>query len=92
MKIPKKVKVGGLTYKVLLNYKFKEREDLRGQCDNTSQEIRLAGNICQEGIEQTFMHELLHAIDNVYNAYKLDDDTVERISQGLYQTLNKYIK
>lgn len=92
MKIPKEVKIGGLTYKVIQNYIFTERVDLRGQCDNTAQEIRLMGKISQESIEQTFFHELLHAIDNVYNAYKLDDDTTERLSQGLYQVLKDNFK
>ena len=47
-----------------------------------------AGKFNHDRKLQIFIHELLHAIDYVYNANKFkDDDTIERLSQGLYQVL-----
>ncbi len=92
MIIPDNLTVGGHNYKVLRDYMFREREDIDGQADQTFQEIRLAergigGVFNRTLIEQNFMHELLHCVDNVYNAQKLEEETVTRISQGLYQVL-----
>lgn len=93
MKIPSKIKVAGHTYKVIQHYKFKERNDVYGQCRHEQQEIRLAGvdvsgtKLSSTRIEDIFIHEVLHAIDYYYNAHKLDEDTVERLSSGLYQVL-----
>ena len=100
MIIPKKVKVGGHTYKVLFPYNFRERVDLDGQVDHNVAEIRVSGSDTnsvkrtRSMIEQVFFHELLHCIDFAYNGSKLDDDTVERISQGLYAVLkdNGFLK
>ena len=93
MKIPKNLKVGGQTYKVLERYKFTETV-LAGQSHHRGLEIRLAdkedcGNLYARGkIEECFIHELLHCVDNVYNCSGLDESTVDRLSNGLYQVLN----
>ena len=99
MKISKKLKVGGTTYKVLDNYTFKE-SDLMGQTVHTQNEIRL-GALDPNGKkydyqkkEECFIHEALHAIDCVYNNSELEEKQVSRLSQGLYQVLkdNKLLK
>jgi len=36
---------------------------------------------------QTLIHELMHAIDDIYNNGKLDEDTIDALAQGLYQVL-----
>ena len=39
-------------------------------------------------METTFWHEVLHQIDRVYAAKDiLDEGTIERLAQGLYQVL-----
>lgn len=94
MKIPEQIKVGGHTYKVVRNYKFKERVDIHGQCDHCFQEIRLGeedggGKFSKSKIEEVFMHELFHCVDEVYNSGNLskEDETITRLAQGLYQVL-----
>ena len=94
MIIPNKLKVGGVNYKIIKNYKFRERSDLNGQADHTLLEIRVSdkdssGNkIPLAKREEIFMHEVLHCIDATYNDNKLDEQVVSRFSHGLYQTLN----
>jgi len=93
MKIPKEIKVGGHIYKVICPYHFKDRTDRVGACDSLKNEIVIGddnGNGEKRNkntIEQTFFHEMLHAIDKVYNADKLEEEVVERLSEGLYQVL-----
>jgi hypothetical protein len=47
----------------------------------------------EDYIGQVFMHEVLHAVDYVYNSDHLFEDEIERLSQGLYQVFkdNKII-
>jgi len=99
VKIPETVKIGGHVYKVIRNYKFKERTDRRGQIDYGLKEIRLqeediSGKYVRSEVEQTFIHELLHAVENIYNSQNLNEEIIERLSQGLYQVLkdNKMLR
>lgn len=91
MKIPKSIKVGGMTYQVKQNHKFLENSDLMGQAVHCENIIRLSGktqsntNYAKDKMDSCFIHEVLHAIDNVYNNSNLDEPTIERFSQGIYQ-------
>ncbi len=92
MKIPDKIKVGGHEYKVIKGHSFKERADCDGQTDHGDCEIRLSGMMdnrttCLSRQGATFCHELIHAIDHTFNGRKLDEETVDRLGEGLYQVL-----
>ena len=93
MRIPHKLKIGGMTYSVTRNYCFKESE-LMGQASHSQTDIRLCkkdtmGNpYPRQKIEETLMHEIVHSIDCIYNNNKLEEETVNRLSQGLYQVFN----
>lgn len=95
MKIPDKLKVGGHTYKIIRDYKFQERTDLIAQAEHISQEIRLApmdvtGNeMHPEKMEEMFLHELLHCVDNVFNGQKIDEASITNFSEGLCQVLKE---
>ena len=43
-------------------------------------------------IEETFLHEILHTIDTNYNNHSLSEETVDRLSEGLYQVLKDNFK
>ncbi len=93
MLIPKKLKVGAHLYDVIFPYKFSERTDLRGQTCHLTLRIKLtehtneAQPIAKSNIELTFLHEIIHCVDQVYNGGKMDEDSVERMGEGLYQVL-----
>ena len=106
MKIPELIKVGGMLIKIIFpteqtTYKNEKGEDAQadGSILMSTGEIHIAsrskeGNVYTEDyIGQVFMHEILHAIDYVYNSDHLSEDEIERLSQGLYQVLkdNKII-
>jgi len=92
LKIPKEIKIAGHIYRVIYPYTFMETLVL-GQSDYFQKEIRLArvdttGNpIPQAQLNNTLCHEILHCIDYEYNNQKLDEDTVKRLGNGLYQVL-----
>jgi len=93
MKIPSKLKVGGFTYKVIKNYKFREDTNLLGQADHDVLEIRISYwdgsgiRRSQQKIEEIYLHEVVHCINWVYNSNELDEKTINRITNGLYQVL-----
>ena len=100
MKLPNQIKAGGHIYKILKNYHFKEKTDLFGQSDHALLQVRIVkydggGNqLAESKIEEIFIHELLHIINEIYNSNKLDEKTIERLSYGLHQVLkdNKLLK
>ncbi len=92
IQFPESIQIGGHTYKVLYPYVFTERSDLCGQCDSAAKEIRIcdkdgAGQArAITDIIETFFHEVLHAIDNVYlqdRLRKFADKELESVIDGL---------
>jgi len=100
MKIPKKLRVGGVEYDVEVGYQFNEREDRSGHADEENLEIKICDSglngkkFAQAHIEDIFIHEMLHCIDRRYNSGALEEDVVQRLACGLYQVLkeNKLLK
>ena len=44
--------------------------------------------IFEQIIEETFLHEVIHSVDLIYNGGRLKEETVRQLAQGLYQVLN----
>ena len=95
MKLPKKVKVGGHKYKVVFPYIFKERFDSDAQHDFSRKELRIGlkdsggQDRVDSAIIVTFIHELLHAIDNTtgYSLFTDNEPAIEGFSECIYQIL-----
>lgn len=83
MNIPKKVKIGGLEFSVK-ERKNELRDNKRSgsSCGNT-QEIVIDSDISQQFKETTFIHELIHQIDFVYNI-GLEHQQVFLLEAGIY--------
>ena len=93
MKIPIKLKVAGHVYKVFYDDKFLAKREILGQCDFITQKIRLSKKYGKQSraksdIERTFYHEMVHAIDGMYNHYALTEKETDRLSTGLHQVMN----
>lgn len=83
-----KVKVAGVTYTIETPDEIGDEPDNLGNCIYQKQLIRVKANMSQERREQTFIHELLHAI--FFEAGYTDSDyeeMVNRLSLVLYQVL-----
>lgn len=94
MKIPETLKVGGFNYLVKKGYEFSERTDLKGQTQHELLKIVIAEKTAggksypKQQTEECFIHEIVHAVDYIYNNNSLKEKDVSAISLGLYQVLN----
>jgi len=93
MKIPKKVRVAGHTYKVQWENERLGREHRSGDSHHGTHVIGMSDR-CHDGqladgteIEDTFIHEILHCVDTQYNHGALTEEQVVRLSTGLHQVL-----
>lgn len=91
MKIPKKLKIGGHTYKVQLH---DEGEVCAGDvsCGITIRNkgiLELNNSLMQSEKELTLFHEIFHVINS-----QLDHTLLESLAQQVYQVLkdNRFIK
>jgi len=87
MKIPKTVKICGLDYNVNLTDDLYKKGTVGGHNVNELT-ISLQKGVSQQFLEQTFVHECLHAIDYHYNNDGLKEEEVDRLANGIYQFLN----
>ena len=96
MNIPKSIKIGGHEYKVIFPYVFTERVDRCGDCNGETKVMRIAQKVNEElrsdsTIFVTFIHECLHAIDNLtgHEMFRGDggESKIEALSEGIYQVL-----
>ena len=87
----KTIKIGFSTFTIIFPYDFKERTDLQAQLDYSRKELRLrnrdpGGDIrCNEEIICSLFHEILHPINYMFNADKLDEDNISQLAKGLTQ-------
>ena len=92
MKIPKRIKVAGHWYEVIFDDIKLTNEGLVGLSVHNQLIIYLCNKYRGEKlnktiIEETFLHEILHTVDTNYNNHSLSEETVDRLSEGLYQVL-----
>ena len=95
--IPKKLKIGGHWYKVKFPYRYQERSDWSGHCDNARKRIYIGnddgnGNLrAESAIIVTLIHEIYHAIDNLTGhgifTGPEGEARCEALSEGTFQFL-----
>lgn len=86
----KQIKVGGLTYEVVISEYFKSFDDDRnlwGCCDHEQQKIYIRQSLSEQKKKQVLIHELTHAIFEEAGYKDQDEDMVNRISLILHQVL-----
>ncbi len=85
MKIPKKLNICGFEYTVEI--REIDNNDIFGQHNQTRCQILIAADgVNKQKKEQTFIHEILHAIDCAVGV-DLKEKQVTTLSRGLYQVL-----
>ena len=85
--IPAHLKVGGRTYNITHPDRLEdEGEPCDGLTDSDTLEIQLLAGIPEQNEKLTFVHEMLHAVDD-FAALHLTEDTVERLAQALLMVL-----
>lgn len=84
MAIPKRLKVGGITYKVKKVRQIdRSAENVGGLQSETSQEIHLKKGMGRELTEKVFVHELIHAVF-CHCDMEHDENKVELLANALY--------
>lgn len=90
----KKVKVGGVTYKIKkVKNLVDDGEECFGICDRRDLAIKINDSINDQRYNQTLIHEIMHAVfDEAGLDLDNEEDIVNRISLVWYQVLieNKF--
>lgn len=93
MKIPKKVKIGAHTYTVMIEPQLSENHNLAGQSRHARGVIVLDKEQTQTQLEDTLLHEILHAINAqvkfIPDDRDTEEDAVSRLSPILLQVLKE---
>lgn len=84
MKIPKKLKVGGVVYDVNITDKLELGYQYSGEILRSERKINIRPIV---GKEETFLHEVVHAILYMGGYTDHDEKMVEAISQGLWAVI-----
>jgi hypothetical protein len=85
MKIPRKVKIAGQTYAVKSDRAVGDFGYL-GRISFQTLEIQIDGSVVTERQEQTFLHEILEAINKEYDV-DLTHHQIEQLEGALYQVV-----
>lgn len=91
MEIPSSVKIGGVTYKVVIADHWFESDGSDGEVfydQRNGNVIYIRSDLSQEAKEVTFLHEALHCMNSC-----IDHNFLDSFSEQLYQFLkdNKLI-
>lgn len=90
----KKVKVGGVTYKIKREKNLMhDQREAYGSCDHKELVIKMNDSINDQRYNQTLIHEIMHAVfDEAGLDLDNEEDIVNRISLVWYQVLieNKF--
>jgi hypothetical protein len=86
MQIPTSFQLGGITWKVVLRKRLPGKY---GECDLSKTTIYIRNNIEKELMEQTFCHELSHAIQFAMGISQEDhnEQTIDAFATFLHQFL-----
>lgn len=74
MKIPKKVKIGSLTYNVVYSKPIADAKNAYGITSHDDQEITLDPSMKADRLDEVFLHELLHACFHTSGLQRLLED------------------
>lgn len=89
MKLPEEIKVCGINYKVeLVDFiDVAGERNYQGMCHFDQTKIEILSSLSDQRKEQTFIHELTHAIFYEAGYDEQDEDMVNRVGIVLHQVL-----
>lgn len=103
MKIPKRIKIGGFWWAIKFSKDIAVEGQVYGSTHFPSQTIFLDPRLTPQKIEQTFIHEILHAVawqygvarmlDAADETKRLEEHVVAGMAFGIHQVLkdNKFL-
>jgi hypothetical protein len=78
MRIPHKLKIGGIVYDVRISSKIKSAGEILRSCNI----IKINKSLSHECKEEALFHEIVHAL-----CFELTEKETEALSQGIYAIL-----
>lgn len=91
MKIPEKLKIGGLIYDVKREEKvIFDNRIAYGKIDRDKAIIVIASDVQgEQGMKQTFLHEMLHGIAKYFAITELDEneEIIDKLAWGLHMVI-----
>ena len=84
------INVGGFHYKVDMSeeaHRMLLSEANYGHCDGRNKIIRIDKGESEAENSETFIHEMLEAVNKTYCTSKLDHDLLSQISCGIHQVM-----
>ncbi|TKC15687.1 ImmA/IrrE family metallo-endopeptidase [Robertmurraya kyonggiensis] len=85
--VPNKVNIAGIEYMVNQVEGLAEEQEVQGQVFYHKGLIKIDANMTEDKKEQTFVHEMFHAIMEEAGFQEQEEETVSRLSNVLYQVL-----
>lgn len=88
----KTIKIGGINYKIVYPYVFKENSGLVGLHEPNIAKIKLSDSFARtkrswDRILETLLHEIIHGVDVVYTNAGLSEEEVSILSVCLFQVI-----
>ena len=90
--IPKKLQVAGFTYKIEQDAHASrelDRKSCYGDTQESSLTLRIDGHQSPQLKSHTFIHEVLHIVDEIYNNHDMTEAEIHSIGHGLSQVLEQ---
>ncbi len=90
--LPSTIKIGGFDYEIKVDGETDTLlidNDNWGEHSGRQRLLRIKSTAPPQQFSKTFIHEILHAIDLVYQNGKLSNEEVSAISNGLLQVLEQ---
>ncbi|MDT2438325.1 hypothetical protein P7D98_23030 [Enterococcus avium] len=93
MKIPLEIKVGGINYTIEMVEVIDVggERNFQGMCHFDLAKIEILNSLSDQRIEQTFIHELTHAIFYEAGYDEQDEDMINRVGIVLHQVMKELI-
>lgn len=88
MRIPKKLKIRRAVWDVKFSESIRKTDQAIGLCLRSTKEIFIAPDMARNDIEETFIHELLHASWPANTcSHRLEESIIRKLSPVLYKAL-----
>ena len=88
IKIPQTLKVGGRSLLVKFTKNLLRDTGNRGEVEWHTETMRIDSDMVYTLTVITFLHEIVHCIDEVYCNRNLSEDETNQLAEGLYQVFD----
>ena len=86
-KLPERLKIGGHWYEISQVANLEYERGMRADISHIPKIIQIdaAAPTGDSRTSEILLHEIIHGVNWVYNDNALDEETVSRLTEGLYQ-------